>query len=186
MTCATLVQQRLFSRRFPAPRGAMYRCYRVVIAWVFDHLQTRTASPDIFSPICVSISQPDLTTIGARHGRAWRPTPETADFPQRDRSDGGSNPDRAVALLHVLSRPGAGPHHHPVTRGRGERHNGFLTSWQDWDPVDLLGCIYHAPDVMPSTMDVRDSRSNRRRRSGSPVPLRRTHPALSRCGRGRG
>ena len=65
-------------------------------------------------------------------------------------------------------------------------HNGFLTSWQDWDPVDLLGCIYRAPDVMPSTMDVRDSRSNRRRRSGSPVPLRRTHPALSRCGRGRG
>ena len=36
------------------------------------------------------------------------------------------------------------PHHHPVTRGRGERNNGFLTSWQDWDPVDLLGCIYRA------------------------------------------
>ena len=34
-TSGTLVQQRLFSRRFPAPRGAMYRCYRIVIALVF-------------------------------------------------------------------------------------------------------------------------------------------------------
>ena len=114
------------------------------------------------------------------------PPPEPPIFRNETVRTAGQMPDRAVALLRVLSRPGAGPHHHPVTRDRGERHNGFLTSWQDWDPVDLLGCIYRAPDVMPSTMDVRDSRSNRRRRSGSPVPLRRTHPALSRCGRGRG
>ena len=38
----------------------------------------------------VSISRPHLTTIRARHGRAWRPTPGSADFPQQDRSDGGS------------------------------------------------------------------------------------------------
>ena len=65
---------------------------------------------------------------------------------------------RLLALMESADlrlTSGAGPHHHPVTRGRGERHNGFLISWQDWDPVDLLGCIYRAPDVMPSTMDVR-------------------------------
>ena len=49
---------------------------------LFDHLQTRTASHDLFLPICVIISQPDLTTIRARHGRAWRPTHGIADFPQ--------------------------------------------------------------------------------------------------------
>ena len=31
----TVVQQRRFSRRFPAPRGAIYLCYRIVIACVF-------------------------------------------------------------------------------------------------------------------------------------------------------
>ena len=75
-----------------------------------------------------------------------------------------------------------------ITRSRGAGGNDTTGSLHpgrigSGGPV---GLHLSRPDVMPSTMDVRDSRSNRCRRSGSPVPLRRTHPALSRCGRGRG
>ena len=67
---------------------------------LFYHLQTRPGSHDLFLPTCVIISQPDLTPIRARHGRACFPPPESPIFRNRrpfDTRGGGASvnlPDR--------------------------------------------------------------------------------------------